>query len=149
MAKSIVCTPDTCGGSPRIEGHRLTCANVALALYYSTSLFAYLADYPDLSVDDIRACLEYCANEKCLDDKPMHFCERCMHDKRPEERPAFFIDGPGKFEEYVSSAGHIEGYAFWGTEEEYQEDSRPKRIWEFARECLKNLSECPIAQDEP
>jgi len=119
---------------------------VTLALYYGFSVDGYLAYYPDLTADDVRACLEYCANERCLDDQPLNFCQGCVHDKRSEERPAFFIDAPGKFDEYARDAERIDGYAYLGTQAEYEEDSKPKRLWEFARECLKDLSACPIAK---
>lgn len=146
MVKKIVCTPGTCGGSPRIEGHRLTCADITLALYFHFSVLTYIRHYPDITEDDIHACLEYCANEQCLNDKPINFCYGCLHDRRPEEKPAFFINNPDMLDEYARNADSILGHAFWGTEEQYEKDSKPKRLWKFAAKCLEDLSACPIIQ---
>ena len=79
MAKRIVCTPETCGGEPRIEGHRLTCANVVLSIEQGR-VYSYLKDYPDLEIEDIKTCLTYCANQRCVNDKPVSFCFRCELD---------------------------------------------------------------------
>lgn len=79
MARPIVSTADTCGGSPRIDGTRLTCANVVLTLRDMT-LDDYLAEYSNLCGDDIVNCLKYCSNRHCLDDHVSNFCQGCSLD---------------------------------------------------------------------
>ena len=85
--RDIVSTTDTNSGSPRIDGTRLTCANVTQSLWYGYdhSLNAYLATYDYLSRPDILNCLSYCARQKCADDNVHSYCEQCTLDKRPED----------------------------------------------------------------
>lgn len=85
--RKIVNTTDTNSGSPRIEGTRLTCANVTQSLWhgYDHSLNAYLATYDYLSRADILNCLSYCARQQCVDDNVHSYCEQCTLDKRPED----------------------------------------------------------------
>ncbi len=147
MARKIVCTPDTCTGSPRIEGTRLICANITMDMYYNYSIHSFLDIYDYLTENDIRVCLQYCSNQRCLDDKPLHFCQGCTLDKRPEERPSHFLNAPGKLDEYIRNPS-IKGHAYLGTEEEYERDGIPENLWELAKECLKDLSCCPIV-DQP
>lgn len=85
--RKIVSTADTNSGSPRIEGTRLTCANVAQSLWYNDhhSLAEYLKAYPNLTRADILAALEYCGNKQCVGDCVISFCEQCTLDKQPRE----------------------------------------------------------------
>ncbi|QDT94819.1 DUF433 domain-containing protein [Gimesia aquarii] len=81
----IVSTKTTNSGSPRIDGTRLTCANVAQTLWYTLSLNEYLDMYDYLSKSDILNCLAYCSQQKCVDDDVHSFCEQCTLDKRPRD----------------------------------------------------------------
>lgn len=56
----IISTPDTCGGEPRIDGTRITVANVLGAMVGSRYEGVARA-YPHLSIGQIDACLEYAA----------------------------------------------------------------------------------------
>jgi len=114
-------------------------------MYYNFSLGYFLSVWDYLTEDDIRACLEYCAHQRCLGDKPLNFCQRCTLDKRPEEGPSVFLDSSDKFNEYMRNP-HGKGQAFLGNEEDYEQDCIPENLWEFAAECLRDLSSCPIAR---
>ena len=82
MARSVVCTPGQCSGSPRIAGTGLTCAAVAAGLFEPRGVDGVLASADGLSVEDILACMQYCADQQCLRDNTEHFCEGCMLDDR-------------------------------------------------------------------
>lgn len=83
--RSIVSTTTTNSGSPRIDGTRLTCANVAQSLWYGFSLNEYLDTHDELSASDILNCLRYCARQQCIDDDVHSYCEQCTLDKRPSD----------------------------------------------------------------
>ncbi|PHS13774.1 MAG: hypothetical protein COA78_06705 [Blastopirellula sp.] len=85
--RAIVSTTCTNSGSPRIDGTRLTCANVTQSLYYGYefSLDEYLATYEYLSRPDILNCLQYCATQQCITDNVHSFCQQCTLDKRPKD----------------------------------------------------------------
>ncbi|QDU94684.1 DUF433 domain-containing protein [Lignipirellula cremea] len=74
------------GGSPCIDGTRLTCANVAQSLRYE-SVDEYLRDYPHLTPADIRNCLEYCSRRQCIEDEVINFCQQCTLDTRRDPDP--------------------------------------------------------------
>ena len=84
--KRVVSTKDIVGGSPCIEGTRLTCANVAQRLRYE-SIAEYLRDYPYLEPGDIRNALDYCASKQCVDDQVIAYCEHCTLDTDPDYEP--------------------------------------------------------------
>lgn len=57
----IVADPETCSGEPRIEGTRIRVAHVLDWLAEGMTPDEIIADYPQLSADDIRACEAYAA----------------------------------------------------------------------------------------
>jgi uncharacterized protein (DUF433 family) len=61
LAERIVADADTCSGHPRVEGTRIRVSHVLGWLAAGMSADEILADYPQLSNDDIRACLAYAA----------------------------------------------------------------------------------------
>ena len=130
----VVTTADTCSGSPRINGTRLTCANVVLMLTFRMSLNEFLDTYQHLGCEDVEECLRYCASRRCIKDAPDAFCEGCSLDTRPEERPVHFIDSPVKFSQYVANG---EGQAFLGTEEDYENES-PQECWVLAAKLISD-----------
>lgn len=92
MTRTIVNTLDTCGGAPRIDGTRLTCANVVLTLGLGPmSLTDYLKLHPYLARDDVEHCLHYCSEQKCVDDRVWRFCQGCSLDTR-EAEPCEYSD---------------------------------------------------------
>ena len=87
MARTIVSTPDTNSGCPRIDGTRLTCANVSQGVHYGGGLNSYLADYDYLNSSDIEAALRYCAGRQCVADNVHNYCEQCTLDTEPPTFP--------------------------------------------------------------
>ena len=51
--------PAVCGGKPCIRGHRIWVSLVVDLLASGMSVDEILAEYPQLEVEDIRACLAY------------------------------------------------------------------------------------------
>ncbi|MCX7746262.1 MAG: DUF433 domain-containing protein [Clostridia bacterium] len=76
MNNKIVSTKDICSGAPRIDGTRLTCANVVQTLSHM-DLHKYLEFYKYIDVSDIKNTLEYCMNKKCTEDKIINYCHQC------------------------------------------------------------------------
>jgi uncharacterized protein (DUF433 family) len=59
LADRIVADPETCSGHPRVEGTRIRVSHVLGWLAAGMSEAEILRDYPQLSAEDIRACLAY------------------------------------------------------------------------------------------
>ena len=57
----IVSDPQTCSGHPRVEGTRIRVSHVLGWLAAGMSVEEILADYPQLTAEDIRACFAYAA----------------------------------------------------------------------------------------
>lgn len=57
----ITFDPNQCGGRPCIRGMRIRVKDVLDLLAAGESERTILEDFPDLEVEDIRACLEYAA----------------------------------------------------------------------------------------
>lgn len=56
----IVLTPDTCGGKPRIDGHRITVKHVVLDYQRAgMSPDEIVSAYPSLTLSDVHAALAY------------------------------------------------------------------------------------------
>ncbi|WP_010243270.1 DUF433 domain-containing protein [Acetivibrio cellulolyticus] len=86
MAKKIVSTKDICGGSPRIDGTRLTCANIVSTLYFGDmSLDNFFSVYDYLTFDDIIQCLKYCMCQTCLKNNVLAFCQHCKLFKETDD----------------------------------------------------------------
>jgi uncharacterized protein (DUF433 family) len=62
LADRIVADPDTCSGHPRVEGTRIRVSNVLGWLAAGMSEAEILADYPQLTPEDIRACLAFASS---------------------------------------------------------------------------------------
>jgi uncharacterized protein (DUF433 family) len=58
-AKIITIEPDKRGGKPCIRGLRITVYDVLDSLAAGMSVEEILADFPDLTAEDIRACLAF------------------------------------------------------------------------------------------
>jgi len=86
MARRIVSTNDICSGAPRIDGTRLTCADVIFPLGLNKMpLSDYLSAYPNLLREDVEECVRYCAAQNCIDNHVPTFCQGCSLDKRVAE----------------------------------------------------------------
>ena len=57
----ITFDPDICGGRPTIRGMRIRVADILQMLGHGESIEQVLADFPDLTEGDIRACLLFAA----------------------------------------------------------------------------------------
>jgi uncharacterized protein (DUF433 family) len=55
----ITVQPDICNGKPVIRGTRITVQTVLEFLAAGDSVEDVLAEYPGLTADDVRACLDY------------------------------------------------------------------------------------------
>ena len=55
----VVSTPDVLSGKPRIAGTRIPVALILSYLAIGRTNEQIIAEYPDLSVEQILACLEY------------------------------------------------------------------------------------------
>ena len=60
----ITIEPGKRGGKPSIRGLRITVSDVLDLLASGMNEDAILADYPDLTRDDIRACLAFAAERE-------------------------------------------------------------------------------------
>jgi uncharacterized protein (DUF433 family) len=59
LLQRISIDPMICGGKPCIRGHRIWVSLIVDLLATGTTVDEILADYPQLTADDIRACLAY------------------------------------------------------------------------------------------
>jgi uncharacterized protein (DUF433 family) len=60
----ITIEPGKRGGKPCIRGMRIAVADVLDYLASGMTIAEILADFPELTEDDIRACLEFAANRE-------------------------------------------------------------------------------------
>jgi uncharacterized protein (DUF433 family) len=60
----ITIEPDKRSGQPCIRGLRITVQDVLEYLASGMSIEEILADFPDLTADDIRACLAFAADRQ-------------------------------------------------------------------------------------
>lgn len=63
MMNRITFDPNQCGGRPCIRGMRIRVKDVLDLLAAGVEEAEILTDYPYLESEDIRACLEYAADE--------------------------------------------------------------------------------------
>jgi len=135
MRKSVR-HPGVCGGAPVIDGTRLTCANVVLALEANGGdVERYLRLYPHLTIEDILACLKYCSEQRCLVDNSVRYCFRCSLDRSSSPSPP---DG------FLGSIDHLSkgaagGQFFLGTAEESVQDMAPRDLWKPAEEFRSRI----------
>ena len=61
--KIITVEPGKRGGQPCIRGMRITVRDVLEYLAGGMTVDELLADFPELTVDDVRACLAYAAGQ--------------------------------------------------------------------------------------
>jgi len=61
LLERIVVDPDVVHGRPRVRGTRMRVSDVLSLLASGVAEAEILEDYPYLTADDIKACLEYAA----------------------------------------------------------------------------------------
>jgi len=57
-------TPNKRGGKPCVKGTRITVYDILGALAHGATADEILRDFPELTRDDIQACLEYAAQRE-------------------------------------------------------------------------------------
>lgn len=63
-SKIITIEPDKRGGKPCVRGLRITVYDVLDALAAGLTVAQVLAEYPDLTEQDVRACLAFAADRE-------------------------------------------------------------------------------------
>lgn len=61
LLERITQTPGKCGGRPCIRGMRIRVSDILETLADNVSVEEILADFPDLEMEDIQACLLFAA----------------------------------------------------------------------------------------
>ena len=61
MSERIVIVPDICNGRPVVRGTRITVQTVLEFLAAGDSVDDVVEEYPDLTREDVQACLDYAA----------------------------------------------------------------------------------------
>lgn len=61
LLSRITQTPGQCGGRPCIRGMRIRVTDILEMLAENVSAAEILADFPDLELEDIQACLLFAA----------------------------------------------------------------------------------------
>ncbi len=59
LLKRIWIDPARCGGKPCIRGHRIWVSLILDLLASGSTVEAILGEYPELTEEDIRACIAY------------------------------------------------------------------------------------------
>jgi uncharacterized protein (DUF433 family) len=59
MSERITIDPEICNGRPVVHGTRITVQTVLEFLGAGDSVDEVLAEYPDLTREDVQACLSY------------------------------------------------------------------------------------------
>ncbi len=85
----IVSTPGTCGGRPRIDGHRITVEDVAIwheRMGMSTGEIA--SAYPSITLSDIHAALAYYYDHREQVELDIREGERFVEEMRAKAPPS-------------------------------------------------------------
>lgn len=69
-------TTDVLRGSPRLDGRRLAVGDIVSSVDIEENLSEFLQVF-ELSMAQIKECLEYCRTRQCLIDFPEKFCHNC------------------------------------------------------------------------
>ncbi|MCE2711655.1 MAG: DUF433 domain-containing protein [Cryomorphaceae bacterium] len=59
----ITFEPDKCGGKPCIRGMRIRVSDILSLLANEMTIEAILLDFPEITKEDIQACLMYAASK--------------------------------------------------------------------------------------
>ncbi len=85
----IVSTPGTCGGRPRIDGHRITVEDVAVwHERQGMSPDEIVSDYPSLTLSDVHAALAYYYEHRDRIDQDIRDGERFVAAMRAKAGPS-------------------------------------------------------------
>ena len=59
LLQRIISDPAVCGGKPCIRGHRIWVSLILDLLASGATIDEVVAEYPQLTVEDVRACLAF------------------------------------------------------------------------------------------
>nr|GFC36068.1 hypothetical protein [Tanacetum cinerariifolium] len=107
----VVCTAHTLGGSPRLAGRRLAVGDIISSLSIYEEVIEVMQEY-ELSLEQVRQALQYCAGQYCLVDKPVVFCHNCS--LRSKQEKALDIADLEEIDGKIVGKGIV----FFGTMEE-------------------------------
>lgn len=85
----IVSTPGTCGGRPRIEGHRIQVEDVAL--WYERmgmSLDEIVSEYPSITLAEVHAALAYYYENREQIDADIEAAKQCAEALKAKAGPS-------------------------------------------------------------
>lgn len=137
---TIVCTEHTLGGSPRLDGRRLAVGDVISSLSDYGEMTGLIQDY-ELSREQVKQALQYCASQHCLVDKPVLFCHNCTLRSKQE--------GPLDISELEEVDGRVvgNGLVFFGTMEEFLAEWQGQDRWVVASDLLIDLRNELVLED--
>src|SRR5271170_5373017 len=85
----IVSTPGTCGGRPRIDGHRITVEDVAVwHERMGMSPDEIVSAYPSISLSDVHAALAYYYEHRARLDADIRDRERFIEEMKAKAPPS-------------------------------------------------------------
>jgi uncharacterized protein (DUF433 family) len=85
----IVSTPGTCGGKPRIDGHRISVEDVAVwHERMGMSPDEIVSAYPGLTLADVHAVLAYCFENRVGIDAAITEGEKMVEELRANAPPS-------------------------------------------------------------
>jgi uncharacterized protein (DUF433 family) len=85
----IVSTPGTCGGRPRIDGHRVTVEDVAICHErMGMSPAEIVSSYPTITLSDVHAALIYYDQNRHRVDDDIEECRKLAEEMRAKARPS-------------------------------------------------------------
>ena len=88
IAEHIVCTPGTCGGKPRIAGHRIRVQDIVVwHEMQGQTLEEIVTDFPQLSLADVHAALAYYHDHRDEIRKQMREGEAFVEEMRAKSPP--------------------------------------------------------------
>lgn len=131
---TIVCTANMLSGSPRIDGRRLAVGDVVSIVYDSLH---HALDSHQLTLDQIKQALGYCATLQCKNDNPLVFCHNCL--LRSEQEDPLNTSDLEEITVDDSVAVRGENFYFPGSMAELLEDYRGYDWWIIATDLLIDL----------
>ncbi len=126
----IVTDPKILPGEPTVKGTPLSVAFILDRLADGESEADLLAGYPQLSTDDIRACLRY-ASERVAPQKVSPISDMIASDAIPHEAQTMLAKADERFRHYDYCAG---SRLLWETVEWAVRDVAAKRGWPAGEE---------------
>ena len=88
IAEHIVCTPGTCGGKPRIAGHRIRVQDIVVwHEMQGQSPEEIVSDFPQLSLGDVHAALAYYHDHREVIRRQMREGEEFAEHMRAQSPP--------------------------------------------------------------